>query len=116
MVFGLNGRPQPWPTERGLSRKETPWGQGVVGLSRADLAALGRLSVAGRPSLASPPASRGTGARRERRRASSLSPPASSPRLIPFFLSRVPAKSLSVKGSQCRLALSPPAGSDSDGI
>lgn len=91
-------------------------GHEAVGPSRADLAALGRLSVADRPSLASPPASwdpelAGSG----------IAPPASPPARprVPgssLSLFRVPAKSLSVKGSQCRLALSPPAGADSDGI
>lgn len=93
----------------------SPGGVGAAGPSRADLAALGRLSVAGWPSLASPPASRGSGARGERHRAArlSLGPRVSGSSL---FLCRVPAKSLSVKGSQCRLALSRPAGADSDGI
>lgn len=102
--FGLNGRPQPWPAERGLSLLRGD--VGAVGPSKADLAALGRLSVARWPSLASPAASRGFGARGERHRAAA-SPPAPSPRLMSLSLSRVPAQSLSVKGSQCRLAESP---------
>lgn len=49
-------------------------GVGAVGPHRADLAALRRLSVARWPSLASPPASRGFGARGERHLAARLSP------------------------------------------
>lgn len=86
--FGLNGRPQRWPAEPGSS---LPRGCGGGRSSWADLAALGRRSAARRPSLASPPASRGPGARGERHRAARLCP-ASSPRSSVFPSCACPAR------------------------